>query len=84
MLKNILTLEGITILSKQEQNTIIAGTTGTCSAYIPCNLPGEHDDSCGGGQYKINVTKSEAQAFVAGGGRWCCESCDTASWAYWT
>jgi len=83
MLQNILKLEGITILTKTEQNTVIAGTgTGTCSAFIPCTIPGDHDDSCGGGQYTHNVSKKEAKAFVVNGGRWCCEGCSTASWMH--
>ncbi|MCT4699662.1 hypothetical protein [Tenacibaculum haliotis] len=59
-------------LNKAEQKEINGG--GTCSAHIPCG-----HESCGGGEnnYLFNVSQAEAIAF---GGRWCCESCSTASW----
>jgi len=74
-------------LSKKEQRTILGGNvdelvegTGSCAAFIPCNIPGRHDDSCGGGEIVRNLSKAKAQALVVNGGRWCCEGCGTASW----
>jgi hypothetical protein len=83
MLKNILSLDGVTVLNKNQQKAVnggLANGSGTCAAFVPCSLPGEHDDSCGGGSYVYNVSKSEAQAHVANGGYWCCDSCSSASW----
>ncbi|QHI38901.1 hypothetical protein IMCC3317_43010 [Kordia antarctica] len=86
-LKKISTL-GKTI-TKAEQRTILGGNvdelspgTGSCAAFRPCTIPGDHDDTCEGGDIVRNVSKDEAKAFVASGGRWCCEGCGGASWYY--
>ena len=77
------------IVSKKEQRTILGGNvdelspgTGSCADFAPCPLPGTHDSTCQGGKFIKDVSKAEAQAHVANGGRWCCEGCSGASWFY--
>ncbi len=70
------------ILSKTEQKSVTGGgvQSGSCAAIIPCTIPGRHDDTCGGGDLVFDVSKEEALSHVSNGGRWCCESCSSASW----
>lgn len=91
MLENILNLDGITILNKQQQSQIKG--SGTCAAYTPGvglfeiskndfegTVPYVTGDSDGITYQGIN--KQQALDIIAGipGAKWCCESCSTASW----
>lgn len=69
MLENILNLAGVSVLSKQEQKSV----NGGCAVLI----------TNGDGEILVmHGTKEEITAMGGNGGgnRWCCESCDTASW----
>ena len=54
-------------ISKSEMK-VVKGGGGTC-AYTE-----------GNGWVTVDVSKSEALAGVANGGRWCCDSCHKATW----
>ena len=67
------------------------GSGGTCAAFYPAGhapfnssqIPDGtiiHGDLIAGTTTFTNLSSSQAQALVANGGRWCCESCSTASW----
>lgn len=76
MLKNILTLEGVSQLSKEEQKNVNGGlmAPGTCAFYGGTSGDGEPIGMAG-------VSMADAQAGAAAvGGHWCCSSCKTASW----
>ena len=83
MKKSILNLG--TALTRKEQKEVLGGNpvagSGTCNA---CSEPFIMNDDlgvgggCANGIY--NVSREEAQAFVSGGGYWCCDSCGSASW----
>ena len=70
MLKNILKLDGISILSKQQQKFIKGAGSGTCAF------------ESGNGYSGISgVSKEDAMAGAAiTGGHWCCDSCGSATW----
>lgn len=69
MLNNILNLEGVSILNKMQQKTINGG--GSCAVLI---------GGYGGSVFK-GLTKAHAQAIMQKNvGRWCCDSCGSASW----
>lgn len=69
MLREILNMDGVTILSKKQQS-MIAGSGGTCAFQ-------------GGNGYAgiSGVSKEQAIAGAgATGGHWCCDSCNKATW----
>jgi hypothetical protein len=56
-------------LSRNEMKKVMGGVVaGTCQSLV-------------NGVHFVNMSKSEALQTVAGGGRWCCDSCGSASWA---
>lgn len=87
MKKSILNLGNA--LTREEQKKVFGGNLsassgGTCNA---CREPfviedaGPNDMVTGGCMSGVyNVSREDAQAFVSGGGYWCCDSCSTASW----
>lgn len=84
MLKNILNLEGVAVLSKEQQKNINGGYgleplnpglggggggTGTCAFLIPkCTAPGEHGPHCNNGSGPIVVRNVDKQTAEAGAG----------------
>ncbi|MEG2370173.1 MAG: hypothetical protein RSB23_03310 [Alistipes sp.] len=83
-------LKARNILSKEQMQNVKGG--GTCAFYLPMSLSNTHfrgDIHATGGfssgendsVYK-GVSKEEALRETAGisGARWCCDSCDKASW----
>ena len=70
MLKNILNLEGVTALSKEQQKSI----NGGCAVRM----------TNGDGEILVVTGLSLAEVTAAGGNgggnRWCCASCGSASW----
>ena len=72
MLENILNLEGISVINKEQQKMVLGGriTPGTCAWQ-------------GGNGYSgvSGVNKDYAEgASQANGGYWCCDSCCSVSW----
>ncbi|MCZ8331496.1 MAG: hypothetical protein O9282_09315 [Flavobacterium sp.] len=65
-------LEGVAVLSKEQQKGVNGGA-GTCAYILGRNGDGEPIGA-------TNVSLAEARAATAGGGRYCCDSCSTASW----
>jgi hypothetical protein len=57
-------------LTRDEMKKVMGGD-GSCQAYVD-------------GINFVNLSMAEAKDTVAGGGHWCCSSCDTASWAILT
>ncbi len=80
MKKSILSLEGVELLSKNEQKSISGGraAAGTCAAvyYLTDSNGRVHK------MLAINASASEAQGWASNGsnGHWCCDSCGSASW----
>ncbi|WP_375239903.1 hypothetical protein [Aurantibacter sp.] len=79
MLKNILKIEGLSVLNKKEQESVNGGT-GTCG-YTTTFITYDFD----GTAYETTVTdygvsKADALSAVSNGGNWCCASCGSASW----
>lgn len=88
MLKTIAGLQGVTVLSKEAQKKV-KGSQGTCAVYLPAGWAPNHNFSFsadvytqhGDGHITIQgLSRSEADHFMASGGKWCCSSCGTASW----
>ena len=87
MLQNILNLEGVSLLDKKQQKFIEGGDTGSCGYTLV-----SYTLSPNGGidTYRwtvYGVSKEQALQEVANGfslghdeARWCCDSCNTASW----
>ncbi len=74
MLRKLESLQGVSVLSKEAQKKI-AGGVGTCAYYLP------HGSATGGPIVTYNVPRSEAESWASqGGGNWCCDSCNSASW----
>lgn len=73
MLENILNLNGISVLSKQEQRNVNGGINGGC-AVLMTNGDGERLVFHG---TKAEITEAGGNG---GGNRWCCESCGSATW----
>ncbi len=68
MKKNILNLEGVTVLTKQQQK-VVNGGAGTCAV--------RYDN----GVVMYNIDKALAVSQMSNGGtNWCCDSCASASW----
>ena len=72
MLSDILNLDGVSVLDKNQQNEVKGGVVpgGTCAVQ-------------GGNGYAgvSGVSKAYAmEAAVATGGHWCCDSCQSAIW----
>ncbi len=69
----------------EEQMLTISGS-GTCAAITasPCNQSEPHTESCNGGEGGVvytELSKAEALEVISElGGRWCCDSCGSASW----
>lgn len=61
-------------LSKKQMQEIKGG--GTCAAYMPTG------NASGGPVATYNISKDEAQSWANSfpGGRWCCDSCGSATW----
>ena len=81
MLKNILNLEGVNTLTKEQQKSITGGASGgTCCArrFYSCGVNGDHLCS----SVSCDISKSTALSLSSGenGGNWCCASCGSASW----
>jgi len=86
MKQSILNLEGVEVLSKKQKISLIGGRSldtgeGSCCAliYRTCGLNGDRicsSTACG----HDSSTAQSLAASGAGGGRWCCDSCATASW----
>ncbi|MGW8121132.1 hypothetical protein ACV07N_00620 [Roseivirga echinicomitans] len=79
MLSNVLNIEGVSLLPKEQQKAINGGyivESGTC-AVIVFREPGFSPDI-----YRNISYETTQQAIAAGGlgGRWCCDSCDEATW----
>ena len=57
-------------LSRNEMKKVIGGkTAGTCQALTP------------NGVLFVDQTSAQAQQEVSGGGKWCCDSCCSSTWA---
>jgi hypothetical protein len=78
MLKNILSLEGVSLLSKGEQKNVTGGT-GTCCAIITHGggtfNNGAITQTCG-----LSMSQAKSAALSAAlqddtRGQWCCDSC---------
>ncbi len=72
MLNEILNLEGVAILSKEQQKSVNGGT-GSCAVLI----------TNGDGEVLVQWgSKSEIKHLggAGGGNRWCCSGCSTATW----
>jgi hypothetical protein len=74
MKNSILNLEGVQVLSRNEQKNVNGGT-GTCAYILGRSGDGEPIGM-------TNVSYAEAMSAINsnGGGRYCCASCSTASW----
>ncbi|MEM6814919.1 MAG: hypothetical protein AAF600_11050 [Bacteroidota bacterium] len=90
MLNNILNIDGVELLSRDQQKTI-KGSLGTCGAYLPSGSQPAQDMIISGESFSHNadgsevwrgISKDEAMALIEGnsGARWCCDSCSSASW----
>jgi len=85
MLSKILNLDGVSILDKNQQ-TDVKGGGGTCAYYLPS---GSVSTEFMGGNLELGcpcvatgVSKDDALGAISGieGAKWCCDSCNTASW----
>jgi len=77
MKKQILNLEGVAVLTKEQQKMVSGGDGGTCAAVYYST------DQYGNvwANITMNVSKEYAQQWGSiGNGRWCCDSCGSASW----
>jgi hypothetical protein len=78
MLKNILTLEGVSLLTKGEQQTVNGGKAGTCAALV--TAPN------GSQVLSYDIDRGTVDGIISGGTsagyrvQWCCSSCASASW----
>ncbi len=75
-------LKGRNILSKAEMQNVKGG--GTCKALIPMpqtatNIDGYFNKNNDFVQARLSIEEAKATA-TQYGGRWCCDSCDNASW----
>lgn len=69
MLNNILNMEGVSVLNKKQQSQVKG--SGTCAVML-----GGY-----GGAVFTGLSKAHAmRVMAANGGRWCCDSCGSASW----
>ena len=79
MKKQILNLEGVAVLTKEQQKMVSGGAPGTCNALLTNPQTGRQvllaDVSLGTVQEAI----SEGTA-VGIRVQWCCDSCGSASW----
>lgn len=77
-------------LDKSEMKMIVGGFGGTCGVYLPNGAtqdiggPDGIDYSSATGSSSglvvRGLSKEDALSLVSEGGRWCCDSCSTASW----
>lgn len=79
MLNNILNLEGVTVLSKEQQRKVSGGAPGTCNALIT-------NPATGKTALLADVNKATVDDAIANGTaagyrvQWCCKSCADAPW----
>ena len=71
-MKNLVNLKGVKTLNRKEQQLIFGGD-GTCAFITGTSGEGEPVG-------RTHVSRSEALAGTSNGGRWCCDSCGSASW----
>lgn len=77
MLKNILNVEGVVALNKEQQKSVFGGLAaagGSCAVMMQ-NGDGEILVVQG-----LSLSQVTAAGGNGGGNRWCCDSCSTASW----
>lgn len=87
MKSTLSSLRGVNILGKEQQKSIKGGAGG-CAVYIPAGTsinPGTNWTTTGGtitpaGTTYYGVTKTMAGNLTSNGGKWCCDSCGSASW----
>lgn len=74
MKKNNLNLEGVAVLTKEQQK-MVNGGAGTCYALL-----GRAGDGHPIGLEAASYQEVQDALAANGGGRWCCDSCHTATW----
>lgn len=81
------------VLSKSEMKMIVAGSGSGCAvqwtpgtgnvdfdfSQSPNTVTLAVDENAGTTTF-TGLTYNQAQSLLGNGGRWCCDSCDTASW----
>lgn len=98
MLNSILNLEGVAVLTKEQQINLTGGNyaisdiglsasagTGTCAFYIPkCTAPGEHGPQCNYGQGSIVVRNVDKKTAQGGAAAYGGKwCCDSCGGASW-
>ncbi len=73
MLKNILNLEGVAVLTKEQQKSVNGGR-GTCAVRM---LNGDGEILV---MQNLSLAEVTAAGGNGGGNSWCCASCGTATW----
>lgn len=79
MKKSILGLEGVAVLSKQQQKGVNGGGGSCCTRYfIRSGVNGSSLTPV----VNCDISKADAVSLASGpnGGNWCCASCSSASW----
>lgn len=74
MKKQILDLEGVQVLTKDQMKNVSGKEGGTCAFYG--GTSGDGEPIGGAGLSKAFVIQAAKDV----GGRWCCDSCASASW----
>lgn len=74
MLKNILNLEGVVALNKEQQKNVFGGKSAGCAVMMQ---NGDGEVLVVKGLSLSEVTEAGGNG---GGNRWCCASCSTATW----
>lgn len=84
MLNNILNIEGATVLSREKQKMIKGGEEGTCAILLYGSAPDTWGTELSfAPEVQTGISRQTALDRLADspyGGRWCCDSCDEASW----
>lgn len=85
MLNSILNIDGISLLPKEQQKSINGGRdAGTCAVIIYGSPPDTWGTPNGfTPTIHTNISRDTAWSALAAapfGGRWCCDTCNQASW----
>jgi hypothetical protein len=77
MLQDLMNMEGVAVLSKQQQSGVVGGNNASLIPAGTCQWQG------GGGYIGVaGVDRATAEAWSSAyGGHWCCDSCGSASWS---
>ena len=87
MIKDVLNLKGVTVLNKKQQRYVQGGGTGTCG-YTRMMIEVYFNEEVGhfttriveDRAYGVDMQTARRRAGEGINGRWCCDSCATASW----